>query len=91
MMNRYLIESPHSAHDCRHVIDQVINLGYITHYDWGCESGVHIGWAIIESESEEEALLSVPTFVRHDAKAVRLNKFSPDKFDKMHAPEKKTK
>jgi len=84
-MERYLIESPHSAHDCRHVMEQVINLGYITHYDWGCESGVHTGWVIIEAENEEEALLSVPTFVRHEARAVRLNKFSPEKFENMHS------
>ena len=85
-MDRYIIESPHSAHDCRHVMEQVLNMGYITHYDWGCESGVHKGWVIIEAENEEEALLSVPSFVRHEAKAIRLNKFSVEKFENMHNP-----
>lgn len=85
-MDRYIIESPHSAHDCKHVMEQVISMGYITHYDWGCEAGVHTGWVVIEAENEEEALLSVPTFVRHEARAVRLNKFSPEKFEKMHSP-----
>jgi hypothetical protein len=85
-MDRYIIESPHSAHDCKHVMEQVINMGYITHYDWGCESGIHTGWVIIEAENEEEALLSVPVFIRHDAQVVRLNKFSPEKFEKMHSP-----
>lgn len=84
-MYRYIIESPHSAHDCNRVMEQTINMGYITHYDWGCESGIHTGWVIIEAENEDEALLSVPSFVRHEVKAVRLNKFSPDMFEKKHS------
>ena len=83
-MDRYIIESPHSAEECSHVVEQVVNLGYITHYDWGCKSGTHKGWVIIEAENAEEALLSVPSVVRHDAKATKLNKFSPENFDKLH-------
>ncbi len=83
-MNRYIIESPHSAVDCQHVLEEVTTLGYITHYDWGCESGVHKGWVIIEAENEEEALMSVPSMVRHEARATKLNKFSPDMFEKVH-------
>jgi hypothetical protein len=85
-MNRYLIESPHTAHDCKHVMEQVIAMGYITHYDWGCEAGVHKGWAIIEAENEDEALLSVPTFIRGEARTVKLNKFSPARFENFHTP-----
>lgn len=84
IMYRYLIESPHSAHDCNHVVGQVVNMGYITHYDWGCESGVHKGWIIIEAENEEEALFSVPSLVRHEAIITKINKFTPEKFNKMH-------
>ncbi len=84
-MNRYLIESPHPAPDCGHVMELLTAMGNITHYDWGCESGIHKGWIVLEAESEEEALLSVPAFVRHEARVVRLNKFSPEKFEKMHS------
>ena len=85
-MYRYIIESPHKSDECKHVLEQVTALGYITHYDWGCETGVHTGWVIIEAETEEEAMLSVPTLVRHEAHAVKLNKFSPEMFQSIHRP-----
>ena len=48
-MHRYIIESPHKPVECEHVLEQVTAMGYITHYDWGCENGVHTGWVIIEA------------------------------------------
>ncbi len=83
-MDRYLVESPHSAEDCQHALTQVLTLGFITHYNWGCNAGVHTGWAIIEAENESEALLSVPAYIRHQAKVTKLNVYTPDDFKKSH-------
>jgi hypothetical protein len=88
-MDRYLVESPHSEQDCQKALTQVLALGFISHYDWGCKSGVHKGWAIVESDSETEALLTVPTFIRHDAKATKLNRYTPDDFEKSHGIQNK--
>jgi hypothetical protein len=77
-MNRYLVESPHTAQDCARMIKDVYSLGSLTHFDWGCEAGVHTGWAIVEAASEDEALFVVPPLVRHQARAIRLVKYSPD-------------
>ncbi|KXK49631.1 MAG: hypothetical protein UZ05_CHB002001787 [Chlorobi bacterium OLB5] len=83
-MERFLVESPHTAEDCSNVLTQVLNLGYITHYNWGCKAGVHTGWAIVESDSETEALLTVPSFIRHQAKVTRLNVYTPEDFKGTH-------
>lgn len=83
-MERFLVESPHLAEDCQHVLTQVLNLGYITHYNWGCKAGVHTGWAIVEAENEKEALLTVPAFIRPQAKVTKLNIYTPDDFEKTH-------
>ena len=77
-MDRYLIETPHSAQDCKLLIDQVYAMGYIYHFDWGCKSGVHTGWAIIEAENEAEARLTVPSIVRNKARVVKVERFSGD-------------
>lgn len=77
-MNRYLVESPHSAQDCARMIKDVYSLGSLTNFDWGCEAGVHIGWAIVEADSPDEALFVVPPLVRHQARAVRLVKYAPE-------------
>ena len=74
-MDRFLIETPHKAQDCLHLIQQVNAAGYLVHFDWGCTAGVHSGWAIIEAENEAQAHLAVPPLVRSHARVVRLNKF----------------
>ena len=83
-MNRYLIESRHEATDCQHVIEQFIYHGHIINFDWGCQAGVHAGWAVVEVENESQALMTVPSSLRSKAKAIRLNKFTPEMMKLSH-------
>jgi len=75
-MDRYLVETPHTAQDCKMLVQQVYAMGYLHHFDWGCLDGVHAGWAIIEAESEDQACLVVPSLLRSKARVIRLCKFS---------------
>jgi hypothetical protein len=90
-MDRYLVETPHSAQDCKMLIDQIYAMGYLYNFDWGCMDGVHCGWAIVEAENDEDARLSVPPMVRKKARVIKLYKFDgdPNVIHQMHA-EKKT-
>ena len=81
-MNKFLVESPHNALDCRLAVKQVMSLGYLNHFDWGCQSGIHTGWAIIEAEDERQALGVVPPILRDNARAIRLTKYSSHVVDK---------
>lgn len=36
-MDRYLIESPHELKDCARMLQQLPAMGYLHHFDWGCE------------------------------------------------------
>jgi len=83
-MNSYLVESQHAPEDCRHVVDQFIIHGHINNFDWGCVAGVHTAWAMIEAEDESQALLTVPVRLRSKARAVRLNKFTPQTVEEQH-------
>ncbi|HJY62667.1 MAG TPA: hypothetical protein VJ455_00820 [Ignavibacteria bacterium] len=83
-MNRYLVETSHNREDCLHVLDQFVAYGHITHFEWGCESGVCTGWAFLEAESEEQALLSVPSFIRDKARVIKLSAFTPEKIQHFH-------
>jgi hypothetical protein len=83
-MNRYLVESTHAAEDCHHVVEQFIFHGHVMNFDWGCEEGVHSGWAILESENEAMALLAVPPHLRSKSRAIKLTKFTPEKFQHIH-------
>jgi hypothetical protein len=77
-MDRYLVETPHSAQDCRMLIEQIYSMGYLYNFDWGCTDGVHCGWAIVEAESDADARLSVPPMVRKKARVIKLYKYDGD-------------
>ncbi len=74
-MERYLIESPHSAEDCDTIIREVHAAGYLHHFEWGCHSGVHTGWAIVEADNLEHARQMVPWKVRDKARFVKVENF----------------
>ncbi|MGO9481493.1 MAG: hypothetical protein ACLP05_06915 [Candidatus Kryptoniota bacterium] len=83
-MDRYLVESPHTKDDCYHAVKQVEALGYLTHFEWGCASGNHTGFAIIEAENEAQAKMVVPPMSRKTARVVKLNKFTPEMLNASH-------
>ena len=74
-MNRYLIETPHTASECLDLIKLLNAQGYLWNFDWGCKAGIHSGWAIIGAENEAQARLVVPPLVRNRARIIKLNKF----------------
>lgn len=83
-MKRFLVISNHTSEDCNKALKEVLAIGYLTHFDWGCKDGVHTGWAVLEAEDKAEAMMSVPTFLRGQAKVVQLTKFQAEKVQAMH-------
>ena len=74
-MERFLIETSHREQDCLELIQILDAQGFLMQFDWGCPSGVHTGWAVIEADSAAEAGLVVPPLVRGQAHVVRVSKF----------------
>lgn len=85
-MKKFLVVSNHSAADCVRALKEVLAIGYLTHFDWGCKDGVHTGWAILEADSKAEAMMSVPPFLRNQAQIIRLTKYNPDVVESLHVP-----
>jgi hypothetical protein len=83
-MEKFLVISNHTGPECAKALKEVLAIGYLTHFDWGCKDGVHTGWAILEAEDKGEAMMSVPTFLRNQAKVVQLTKFEADKVRALH-------
>jgi hypothetical protein len=81
-MQKFLIVSPHTHEECTRVIKQTLAIGYLTHFYWGCKSGDHTGYAMIDAESEKEALLSIPTVIRNKGKAIGIIQFDPKVVEK---------
>jgi hypothetical protein len=78
-MQKFMIISPHTHEECTLVVKQTLAIGYLTHFWWGCKSGDHTGYAMIEANDADEALLSIPTMIRKKGKAIGLVQFDPDK------------
>ena len=83
-MDRYLVILPHTSEDCRKVLKQIESIGAITHFDWGCKDGDHTGYVLLEAESKPQALMVVPTLERHQARVIKLNRFSPEEVRAIH-------
>lgn len=84
-MNRYIIETPHTAEECLRLLDEILAMGYLHNFDWGCMAGDHTGWATIEARDDQEAALAVPPMVRSKARVVQLNKFSEEDVAGFHS------
>ncbi|WP_167879442.1 hypothetical protein [Methanococcoides sp. NM1] len=85
-MVKYLVESPHTEEECPKAVDEVLAMGtdVLKQYDFGCMAGEHTGWVILDAENESEALEVVPSFLRSKARAIALNKFTPEQIKKYH-------
>ncbi len=79
-MEKYFVESKHTQEECLRALDEVLAKGsdVLNRMEWGCMAGDHTGYSIVDARSESDALQIVPMFLRGKARAVKLNKFTPD-------------
>jgi len=89
-MEKYFVESKHTSEECLRALDEVLAKGsdVLARIEWGCMAGDHTGYSIVEARSESDAMQIVPTFLRSKARAVKLNRFTPDQIRSFH--QKKT-
>lgn len=85
-LNRFVVESPHTAGECRALLQDIYAMGYLHHFEWACPYGVHTGWATIEAESEVQARLAVPPRVRHQARVTRVTRLEPNEIELCGVP-----
>jgi hypothetical protein len=86
-MDRYIIISEHTAEDCRAAVKHFIeyHAGFLTHFEWGCYDNDHHAYTIIEAESHEVALMSVPPLFRPKTKVIKVTHFeAKSSKDKLH-------
>ncbi len=86
MMSMYMIESPHSAEECTHVMDEVNKSGAkeLESWTWGCEAGNHTGYRTVMAANEDAALAMVPADVRAKAHAYKVSKMTPAQLKTAH-------
>jgi hypothetical protein len=77
---KFLIEVPHEADtlECTRVVHVFLSTGshFLTNAEWGCKSGVHSAWILVDVDSKAEALAIVPPAFRAAARIVGLTRFT---------------
>lgn len=89
-MSRYLIISPHTAEECLAALDDIAAKGKdeLAKWDWGCGTGDHTGYCVVEAASKDAALMMVPQAERAKAKVIGLNKFTIEQIKSFHEAHK---
>lgn len=54
-MGHYLIETTHTPEQCLADLDTVLEQspGLLQKLEWGCRTGVHMGWAVVEPRTPQ--------------------------------------
>ena len=79
-MPKFLIEVPHEADtlECTRVVHVFLSTGshFLTNAEWGCKSGVHSAWMLVDMDNQADALAIVPPAFRAHARVVGLTRFT---------------
>jgi hypothetical protein len=77
---KFLIEVPHEADtlECTRVVHVFLSTGshFLTNAEWGCKSGVHSAWMLVDMDDKAQALAIVPPAFRAHARIVGLTRFT---------------
>ena len=85
-MQSYLIKFSHTPETCMAALDKISadSPEILNNIDWGCKSGDHTGYMIVNSKNEVDALQMIPASLRMEAKVEQLNKFSTADIKALH-------
>jgi hypothetical protein len=84
----YIVIAPHTEAGCLDALDHVAQAKKLDRFEFGCAHGDHTGYTRVNAASPEEALAIVPEQERGAARAVQLDKFTPEQLAAIHASKK---
>ena len=86
MKKQYLIESPHTKEECLRALDETMAMGpaVLSKFKWGCATGDHTGWAMVEAMDKDEAKGIVPKVSRKKSRIVEVSEVSPEEIRSYH-------
>jgi hypothetical protein len=84
----WLVIAPHSAEGCLAALDHLAEVKQLERFEFGCSHGDHTGYARVQAASSGEALAIVPAAERGAARAVELEKFTPQQLAAIHQAKK---
>ena len=79
-MPQYMIELSHSPSDCVEALRDIDPDAqeFLGEVYWGCMTGRHDGWAVVDADSEEQAREMVPDRIRSQVQVTRVKTIAPE-------------
>jgi hypothetical protein len=86
VMHPYLLMFPHTSESCLATLDKISGDSpeLLNKIDWGCKSGDHTGYIILDGINEADVLQMIPNALRSSTKVEQVNKFSLADIEALH-------
>jgi hypothetical protein len=84
----YLVISPHTPEQCLAALARAVETKHLERFEYGCAHGDHTGYARVTAASSDEALAIVPSEERGAARAIELDRFTPEQIRAFHQAKK---
>jgi len=86
----YLIISSHTVEQCMASMDDLKTKGndFLSNTFWGCHSGDHTAYVIVNAENETAARNTLPASAKDNAKVIMVEKFTVEQIESMHKQDK---
>jgi hypothetical protein len=81
---RYMVEFKHTPEECLNALDKIKDKDskLLNKIEWGCMSGNHTGYMVVNADNEQVALKGIPA--DFNAKAYKINKFTVKQIEDFH-------
>ncbi len=84
--SKYMVVVSHTPEQCLTQLDEISAKGVdlLNKFEWGCKSGDHTGYALIESENEALVKNMLPKGAQKGMKIIKVNRFTQEDLAAIH-------
>ncbi len=86
-MAEFIVQVPHTPQECSQVMESFSDRdrSFLGKLRWGCHSGEHNAWAMIQANSEDEVRAMIPDALKQRVKITKVEQMSLEQIKSMHA------
>ena len=84
--NNYLIKFTHTKESCLAALEKISkdDEKLLAKIDWGCMSGDHTGYMIVNGKDEKSVMAMIPESIRDQVKVEKVDKFTKEQIESFH-------